>query len=177
MAALMQNEGEIVSVDKSAWKLEELKENAERQGVRIIRPLAADAVGLSPAETGRFDRVLVDAPCSGFGAVRRKPDIKWTRHPKDPYRFARVQKEILAHAAGFVKDGGILVYATCTIFREENEEVIEDFVSNHPEWQINPAADFLPKSCESMVDRSFYRSWPHRHGIDGFFGARLVNGG
>jgi len=172
MGALMRNEGEIVAVDTSAWKLEELKENAERQGIEIIRPLAADAIEISPDRIGTFDCVLVDAPCSGFGSIRRKPDIKWVRHPKDPFRFARVQKEILSHAGSFVKRGGVLVYATCTIFREENEEVAADFTAVHPDWRLEPAVDYLPERCKSMEERSFFRSWPHRHGIDGFFGAR-----
>lgn len=176
MGALMGNEGEILAVDRSAWKLEELKENAERQGIGIIETMAADAVEISPDGIGQFDRVLVDAPCSGFGAIRRKPDIKWARHPKDPHRFARTQKGLLSHAAHFVKPGGVLVYATCTVFREENEEVAEGFAAAHPAWRLERAGNLLPETWADMAAGPFFRSLPHRHGIDGFFGARWRNG-
>lgn len=175
LGILMRNEGEILAVDRSAWKLEELKENAERQGIGIIRSLASDVLELSPDRIGKFDRVLVDAPCSGFGSIRRKPDIKWVRHPKDPFRYARIQKELLAHAGNFVKRGGALVYATCTVFREEDEDVAADFSGQHPDWRIEPAEEHLPDACANMVEHSCFRSWPHRHGVDGFFGARWRN--
>ncbi|MGV8074944.1 MAG: 16S rRNA (cytosine(967)-C(5))-methyltransferase RsmB [Syntrophobacteraceae bacterium] len=172
MAAIMKNEGDILSVDMSAWKLEELKENAVRQGISIIRTEACNVLELDPDKSGKFDRVLLDAPCSGFGSLRRNPDIKWRRHPKDPYRFSRIQSDLLQHAAKFVSGGGILVYATCTMLSEENEEVAGKFEETHPQWSPESAADFLPDKCGSMTDGAYFKSWPHRHGIDGFFGAR-----
>lgn len=175
LATLMNNEGEITAVDNSAWKLQELKENAARQGIGIISVVDGDALDASPEKLGLFDRVLVDAPCSGFGAMRRKPDIKWRRHPKDPFRFSRIQKDILVHASKFVKKGGVLVYATCTLFAEENEEVAVHFSEAQPTWIAEPAGDYLPSSCESMTRGLFFRSWPHLHGTDGFFGARWRN--
>lgn len=172
LGILMKNQGEILAVDNSAWKIEELKENVHRQGISIIEARSCDVLELSPSEVGSFDRVLLDAPCTGFGSLRRNPDIKWRRHPKDPVRFARLQKELLKHAAQFAKRGGVLVYATCTVFKEENDEVAEDFSASHPDFSIESAADFLPENCQSMVDGNYFRSWPHRHGVDGFFGAR-----
>jgi 16S rRNA (cytosine967-C5)-methyltransferase len=172
LAALMGNAGDIVSVDKSAWKLEELQENARRQGAAIISTLAADGLELTPDECGLFDRVLLDAPCSGFGSLRRNPDIKWRRHPKDPYRFSQIQKAVLRNGARFVKEGGVLVYATCTVFPEENEEVAKEFSDTHAGWILEPAGDVLPESSRSVAEGPFLKSWPHRHGIDGFFGAR-----
>jgi len=169
---LMQNAGLIVAVEQSAWKLEELRENAARQGVGIIETRASAVQELPFEELGEFDRVFLDAPCTGFGSLRRNPDIKWRRHRKDPIRFARQQKELLTHAARFVKRGGVLVYATCTIFKEENEEVAEHFSSIHPDFQLEPAADLLPPHCRALAAGPFFRSWPHRHGIDGFFAAR-----
>ena len=121
IAMMMKNEGEVLCVDKSAWKLEEARKNARRQGITIIRTLAEDVLMLRPQSIGLFDRVLLDAPCTGLGTMRRKPDIKWRRHIKDPYRLSLLQKELLSHAAQFLKPGGVLVYATCTVFREENE--------------------------------------------------------
>jgi len=169
---LMKNEGTVLSVDKSAWKIEELKENARRQGIHIVQAKSCDLLELSPQATGSFDRVLLDAPCTGFGSLRRNPDIKWRRHPKDPLRFARLQKELLKHAAQFVKSGGVLVYATCTVFKEENDEVAEEFTADHSDFAIEFAAGFLPPDCRPMVDGNYFKSWPHRHGVDGFFGVR-----
>lgn len=168
---LMENAGEIMAVDQSSWKLQELQQNARRQGLANVTTLAADALELQPGQLGTFDRVLLDAPCSGFGSIRRKPDIKWRRHPKDPYRFSQVQKELLRRASLFVKNGGILVYATCTVFSEEDEGVAEDFSSRHEEWSLEAASDFLPETCRDMVQGDYFRSWPHRHGVDGFFAA------
>ena len=172
LGILMKNRGEILAVDKSAWKIEELRENAQRQGVSIIKARSCDILELSPLDTGSFDRVLLDAPCSGFGSLRRNPDIKWRRHPKDPIRFARLQKQLLDHVAQFVKRGGVLLYATCTLFKEENDEVAKDFSDHHPDFRSEPAAEYLPEGCRSMTDGAYFRSWPHVHGVDGFFGAK-----
>lgn len=172
MGILMGNHGRIVSVDSSAWKLEDLKQNAFRQGIDCIETLAGDLTSLSSDEIGLFDRVLLDAPCTGFGSLRRNPDIKWRRHPKDPYRFSQLQKQYLQIASGFVRKGGTLVYATCSIFPDENEEVADHFTEANPGWVREPAAEYLPEGCQSMTHGDYFRSWPHRHGIDGFFGAR-----
>jgi 16S rRNA (cytosine967-C5)-methyltransferase len=171
-AALMGNEGEVVAVDREAWKLEALRENADRQGIRCIRVTAADALELDPARTGLFDRVLVDAPCTGFGVLRRNPDIKWRRAARSPYRASLTQKAFLRQAARFVRRGGILVYATCTIFELENHGVAEEFSRDFPDWVLESAADVLPQSCRAMTDGPYLSTWPHRHGTDGFFAAR-----
>jgi len=172
LGILMEDRGEILAVDQSAWKLEDLRENASRQGLHILRPVRGDVLDLRPEDLGVFDRVLLDAPCSGWGAVRRKPDIKWRRHPKDPYRFSQQQRALLDHAAKFVRPGGSLVYATCTLFPEENEEVALAFGETHGEYRVLPAEEVLPESCRSMIRGPFFRTWPHRHGVDGFFAAR-----
>lgn len=173
LGMLMGNVGEILAVDEAAWKLEELKVNAERQGVHIVNALPGDALGLSPDKVGTFDRVLLDAPCSGFGTLRRNPDIRWRRHLKDPYRFSRLQESLLDRATELVTSGGTLVYATCTVFREENEAVVQRFLEKHPDYHLEDPRDFLPPSCLSLCDGWFFRSWTHRHGVDGFFGARF----
>lgn len=172
LAIFMENGGQVLSVDNSAWKLEELENNAQRQGVHIIRTLAEDILQLQPETTGLFDRILLDAPCTGFGAIRRNPDIKWRRHPKDPYRMSQLQKEMLSHASRFLKSGGTLVYSTCTVFADEDEEVAKQFSAEHPDFRLEPAVDFLPESCVAMVSGPYFRSWPHRHDVDGFFAAR-----
>ncbi len=159
LAQLMENRGEILAVDDAAWKLESLEENAARQSVTILSTLARDVLELSVKETGLFDRVLLDAPCSGFGALRRKPDIKWRRHIKDPYRFSLLQKKLLHQAAMLVKKGGVLVYATCTIFNEENEGVAEEFTREHSDFQLENAADYLPgaEGPESYIHGEVFR--------------------
>ncbi|MGA2402360.1 MAG: RsmB/NOP family class I SAM-dependent RNA methyltransferase [Syntrophobacteraceae bacterium] len=173
----MKNDGEVLSVDKSAWKLEELRKNAQRQGITIIRTLAEDISMLRPQSIGLFDRVLLDAPCTGLGTMRRKPDIKWRRHIKDPYRLSQLQKELLSHAAQFLNPGGVLVYATCTVLRDENESVAQHLGESHPELAIEPAVEKLPYTCRDMVSGPYYRSWPQKHDVDGFFSARWRGGG
>jgi 16S rRNA (cytosine967-C5)-methyltransferase len=172
IAILMKNEGEVLSVDKSAWKLEDLQKNAHRQGITIIRTLAEDISMLRPQSIGLFDRVLLDAPCTGLGTIRRKPDIKWHRHIKDSYRLSLLQKELLPHAAQFLKPGGVLVYATCTVLAEENESVVRQLNESHPELALEPAAENLPGACREMVSGPYFRSWPQKHDVDGFFAAR-----
>jgi 16S rRNA (cytosine967-C5)-methyltransferase len=173
IAMMMRNQGEVLSVDKWAWKLEEGQRNARRQGITIIRPLAEDVLMLQPQSIGIFDRVLLDAPCTGLGTMRRKPDIKWRRHIKDPYRLSLLQKELLSHAAGFLKSGGVLVYATCTVLREECEAVAQHLSESLPELTLQPAEENLPYRCREMTSGPYYRSWPHEHDVDGFFSARF----
>lgn len=172
MAIQMRNEGRVVALDRSSWKLEELLNNAARQGVHIIRTVAGDILEVEKGKMGLFDRVLVDAPCSGLGTLRRNPDIKWRRHPKDPYRFSRIQKDLLERSSEMVRPGGVLVYATCTVTPEENEGVTGDFGRRHPEWKLETVLPFLPRSCLDMVRDGCLQTWPHRHGVDGFFCAR-----
>jgi 16S rRNA (cytosine967-C5)-methyltransferase len=172
IAIMMKNEGEVLCVDKSAWKLEEARKNALRQGITIIRTLAEDVLMLRPQSIGLFDRVLLDAPCTGLGTIRRKPDIKWRRHIKDSYRLSRLQKELLFHAVQFLKPCGVLVYATCTVSRDENESVAHHLSESHPELAIESAAENLPNACREMVSGPYYHSWPHKHDVDGFFSAR-----
>jgi 16S rRNA (cytosine967-C5)-methyltransferase len=169
----MRNEGEVLSVDKSAWKLEEARKNADRQGITIIRALAEDVFALRPESIGAFDRVLLDAPCTGLGTIRRKPDIKWRTHIKDPYRLSRLQKELLCHASRFLRAGGVLVYATCTVLKDEDESVAEQLSEKSgPDLELEPAAEKLPYTCREMISGPYYRSWPHKHEVDAFFSAR-----
>ncbi len=177
LAILMGNRGEIVAVDRSAWKLEDLEDNARRQGITIIRTLPRDVLELRSETLGLFDRVLVDAPCSGFGVLRRNPDIKWRRHPKDPYRFSRLQEDLIRKAAELVRPGGVLVYATCTLFGEENEAVALAFLGEHPDWIQEAAGPNLPGGEQLWTAGPFLRTWPHRHDLDGFFGARFRKAG
>lgn len=168
---LMKDRGEIVAIDEAAWKLQELENSTARHGISIVRTVCSDILAIGANQLGTFDRVLVDAPCSGFGVLRRNPDIKWRRTIKDPYRFSQTQRQLLAQAATLVKPGGTLVYATCTVFEEENQAVAADF-QKAANWQPFPLDQLMPESCRDMTDGRYFRSWPHRHDLDGFFAAR-----
>lgn len=173
MAEMMENRGEILALDKYEAKLKLLAENVQRSGFSIIQPTVGDArkISLEPA-----DVVLADVPCSGFGVLRRKPEIKWKREPGDLPELARLQSDILENAARLVKPGGILVYGTCTVEPEENEGIVQAFLNRHPEFELESAAAALPESAVRMgvvTEAGFLQTWPHRHGTDGAFGARM----
>jgi 16S rRNA (cytosine967-C5)-methyltransferase len=114
----------------------------------------------------------VDAPCSNLGVIRRRPDVKWNKTAEDPARLAEVQTRLLAAAARFVKPGGRLVYAVCTLTREETIGVTDRFWMNHPEFGLRPATGCLPETARALVaPDGMLRAWPHRHGTDAFFAA------
>ena len=130
------------------------------------------AIEFAPA--GGFDAILIDAPCSGLGVVRRNPDIKYRKRDEDIERLGRLQSAILENLASCLRDGGRIVFSTCSLEPEENEEVIEGFLVNHPEFVIEGAVDFLPETCRPLVESDgFLRTLPQRDNMDGFFAARL----
>ena len=173
LAQLMENSGAILACDTAVRKLALIGENARRLGITIIRtaPLQDDSLLLQ--EENGFDRVLVDAPCSGLGVLRRNPEGKWWKTPADIAELAGRQKAILQNAAGFLKEGGTLLYATCSTTIEENEEVIADFLSKRPDFMLEDLRALFPAYAELFTETGCFRSWPHRHGMDGFFAARL----
>ena len=177
MAELMDDRGEIAACDISERGLGRLADNARRLGLRCIRAHAGDAARDLPDEPGSFHRVLVDAPCSGLGTLRAHPEIRWRRTPKDLERLAALQAAILDHAASRVRPGGVLVYATCTLSRVENEAVVESFVERHAGFAVEDAAPHLPEAARSMTRGRYFTALPHRHDTDGFFAARMRRGG
>lgn len=169
IAALMENVGRVISTDIHEHKLALTLENAQRLGINIIETKALDAVHLGDVYPLQADRVLVDAPCSGLGVLRRKPDSRWRKTEATLKDLPALQMAILKSAANCVKPGGILVYSTCTTELEENQEIINQFLVDRPEFKLQTTGEFLPvKSGEQMV-----QFWPHTDGIDGFFIARL----
>lgn len=184
MAELMGNHGEIVSADIHPHKLDLIRHNAERLGTTIVSPVLADATALEKtlSVSDPFDYILVDAPCSGLGVIRRKPDIKWKKTNEDIGQICNTQENILDSAAKLLKPGGVLVYSTCTIDPRENEMIVEQFLANHPEFRLDPeAAKLLP---DHVVEQAainsrpgMFRILPHYFGSDGFFMARLVRAG
>jgi len=173
LAALMENEGEIVAADIQTDKLEALEATARRWGITMVKTAVVDAANAAgTASLGLFDRVLVDAPCSGLGTLRRNPEIRWHLTEKKLGEFPPLQKRILENAAACVNRGGYLLYSTCSVMPEENDGVVEAFLEGHPDFApARPAADF---PAEVLDPKGFLRTFPHRHGTDGFFGALLV---
>ena len=171
-AQLMENSGEIMAVDLSPWKVAALEENLERLKIGIVGTLQTDVRKLNEMNIKPFDRIFLDAPCSGLGVLRRKPDIKWKRRPGDVYRLSLLQRDLLDSLASLLRVGGVLVYATCTLLNIENSEVIESFLQNHPEFCIEPISGTIPW-MKVFARGPYFCSFPHRHGTDGFFAARL----
>jgi len=174
LAQLMQNEGEILAFDVHEHKLELIDRLAQRLGITIIRPLLGDARDLVGVKPRSQQRVLVDAPCSGLGVLRRRADLRWLKTEQDLLDLPRLQLAILERAAACVDIGGDLVYSTCTIEPEENFELVKTFRSAHPEFEPVNLSEILPFTLEDPRDlqqarKGMLQLLPHRHGTDGFF--------
>ncbi|HEY3166819.1 MAG TPA: 16S rRNA (cytosine(967)-C(5))-methyltransferase RsmB, partial [Candidatus Binatia bacterium] len=152
LGEFMKDEGELVAIDISARGIAKIRENAARLGLKSLRVLSADASAeLADKLREPYDRVLVDAPCSGLGTLRGHPEIKWHRDENDIRRLSRLQSKILSRVAGYLKPAGVLVYATCTLSPEENEEIVESFLAHHKEFELEHAARYLPGQAIHMV--------------------------
>jgi 16S rRNA (cytosine967-C5)-methyltransferase len=171
LAALMGNRGRVVAADPSAARLALLRTACERVGAEIVEPRVADARALAGALGPIADHVLVDAPCSNLGVLRRNPDGKWRRQPDDFAPLAAAQAAILDAAADLVRPGGVLVYATCSLEPEENEDVVAALRARRPEFAPDPLPPAVPAVCRAAPD--VLRMAPHRHGSDGFTAHRL----
>jgi 16S rRNA (cytosine967-C5)-methyltransferase len=173
LAQLMANSGELLATDISRAKLPLIREAAQRLGIDCLAVATADLHRPETFPSGLFDRILLDAPCSGLGVIRRNPEAKWRLTPDDIQRLAAAQKAMCANAATMLKKGGILVYSTCSTSREENELVVQDFLSRHPDYVLEDLNGLFPGYRELFTTEGMFRAWPHRHGMDGFFAARL----
>jgi 16S rRNA (cytosine967-C5)-methyltransferase len=168
LAQLMENRGRILALDPQPVRLARVREAADRLGVSIVETLPGAVEERAPAWRGACDAVLVDAPCSNLGVLRRNPDVKWRRRPEDIVDGAARQTEILAAATTMLKPGGRVVYATCSLEPEENEGVLAAVLARHPELTVDaPAAFPLP------LDGGMLRIRPDRVGTDGFTAVRL----
>jgi len=173
MAMLMRGTGRIYALDVSAKRLAALAPRAARASVSNVHAIVLSGESDTRAKrlAGKLDRVLVDAPCSGFGTLRRNPDLKWRHGPEAVAELAQKQHRILAAAARLVKPGGRLVYATCSILPDENEAVADAFCSAHPEFTPLPCNELLAAQRIPLDTGERLRLWPHIHGTDGFFAA------
>ncbi|HVN47628.1 MAG TPA: methyltransferase domain-containing protein [Bacteroidota bacterium] len=175
LAALMKNRGEIFASDINKFRLEELKKRTKRAGVQNVRILPVDSIDeLHETYSGFFDIVLVDAPCSGLGTIRRNPGMKWMVTKEMIDEIAEKQKMILRSAAPLVKPGGRLVYATCTILNQENENQIKSFLETNQDYCLLDASSIVGKwNFITMASNRFIKLLPHRHHTDGFFCAMM----
>ena len=175
IAQLIRDQGVVEATDRNDARLELLKENQERLGIKCISCIPFESFNARlPELEGRYHRILVDAPCSGLGVIRRHPDIKWNRTRASLSELASQQRSLLNGLAPLIRPGGTMVYATCTLEPEETREVVEDFLSGHPGWDLIPAEKVLPAAARSFVDRDgFLLTVPEFQGPDGFFAAIL----
>ena len=168
-AFAMAGQGSILSCDLHENKLKRIREGAQRLGISCIETAAADGRVFRPEWEGQFDTVLVDAPCSGLGIIRKKPDARYKR-AEDLFTLPVVQDGILRNAARYVRPGGTLVYSTCTILPEENQQITSVFLAETPDFAPVPFA--LPAPAGATEGE--ITLWPHRHGTDGFYICRMT---
>ena len=174
-AMLMHGTGRVYAMDVSAKRLSALAPRAARAGITNVHALVlGEDDARAKRLAGKLDRVLVDAPCSGFGTLRRNPDLKWRHGPDAVAELAAKQRRILDAAARLVKAGGRLVYATCSILREENDAVAEDFARAHPEFRPVSCAELLAAQRISLDTGLRLRLLPHLHGTDGFYACAFL---
>jgi 16S rRNA (cytosine967-C5)-methyltransferase len=171
-AELMGDSGEVMCLDQSHRRLLRAARNYHRLGLQSLRLVAADAttVGFRCA----FDCILVDAPCSGLGVLRRHPEAKWRKGPELISSMVTLQQAILHYVSRFLRPGGSLVYTTCSTEPEENQQVVQAFLDTHRDYQLDAATAYLPAAAHRFAESgTWFQTWPGPQGMDGFFGARL----
>lgn len=176
LAELANDQCQIISIDDHPHKIDLIRENASRLKLKKIEPVLGDARKVFAGDARQVDAVLVDAPCSGTGVLRRRVDARYRRKPEDIKALAALQREILEEAARLVRMGGRLVYSTCTLEPEENQEQIKWFIENHSGFQIEPYSEFLPQgleTCLADLNGQWATLLPQAGGGDGFFMCRL----
>ncbi|WP_414451165.1 RsmB/NOP family class I SAM-dependent RNA methyltransferase [Burkholderia sp. 22PA0099] len=173
IGAAMRSTGRLYAFDVSEKRLAKLKPRLARSGLSNVNPVLIDSEHDAKIKrlAGKIDRVLVDAPCSGLGTLRRNPDLKWRQTRDSIAELTPKQGSILASAARLVKPGGRLVYATCSVLEAENEAIVEQFLAAHPDFVLVPANKVLAEQRIELDTGDYLSLWPHRHATDGFFAA------
>ncbi len=169
IAGLMHDKGEIVAIDRFESRIKIFENNLDRLGINSVKPLIINALEYSD---GEFDRILADVPCSGTGTLSKKPDIKWKKDLLDIRRMTELQYQLLEKAASLIKVGGVVVYSTCSIEPEENWDIVSKFISEHPNFKIENAAERFP--ADLIDEHGCVQTLPHVHHMDGAFAARIV---
>ncbi len=173
IAQLMNNKGSILAIDKYKKKLDLVERNAKRLGINIIDTKEYDSTNLNNQLIEKADYCLVDAPCSGLGIIRRKPEIKWNKTEKDINNLIDIQYKIIVNAAKYLKKGGVLVYSTCTIESRENIELINKFLKNNSNFNLMPFNNIT--ELENS-EKGYVQLYPHLYNVDGFFIAKMIKG-
>lgn len=183
MGALMKSMGRLYAFDISARRLARLKPRVAKSGLSNVHPVWIDSENDAKVKrlAGKIDRVLVDAPCSGLGTLRRNPDLKWRQSPESIEELQAKQYSILSAASKLLKPGGRLVYATCSILQQENQVIVLEFLKQHPNFVLLDPKEVLKGSFPQLndipvgatLDSSWWQLWPNRHETDGFFAAIL----
>lgn len=178
LGAMMRNTGRLYAFDTSDHRLASLKPRLARSGLSNVHPvrIAHERDDRIRRLEGKIDRVLVDAPCSGLGTLRRNPDLKWRQSPQSVQELCALQTRILASAARLLRPGGRLVYGTCSLLRAENEDIAQAFGQAHAaHFEALPVSEVLAEARvadgQTLVSGDFFRTWPHVHQTDGFFAA------
>jgi 16S rRNA (cytosine967-C5)-methyltransferase len=171
-AELMGDTGQVICIDQSHQRLRLTAENRHRLGLHSLRLAAADATTVE--FNAAFDRILVDAPCSGLGVLRRHPEAKWRKGPELIASMATRQRAMLHHVSRFLRPGGSLVYTTCSTEPEENQQVVQAFLDTHRDYRLDPAVAYLPPAAHRFAAAgTWFQTWPGPQRMDGFFGACL----
>jgi 16S rRNA (cytosine967-C5)-methyltransferase len=175
LGAMMHSQGRIYAFDTSEKRLNNLKPRLKRSGLSNLFPqlIAHEKDQKVKRLTGKIDRVLVDAPCSGLGTLRRNPDLKWRQSPQSIEELKHKQAAILSSAAHLLKPGGRLVYATCSFLPEENQQIVEDFLANNRRFSLLNSAELLAQQKIPVDTGVFLQLSPASHGTDGFFAAAM----
>ena len=171
----MRNTGRLYAFDVSEKRLSKLKPRLARSGLSNVHPvlIAHERDAKIKRLAGKIDRVLVDAPCSGLGTLRRNPDVKWRQPESAVAEMQEKQASILDGAARLLKGGGRLVYATCSLLNEENEFIVEQFLASHPDFDLVPMSKVLAEQKIELEMDQYLKLLPHKHQTDGFFAAVL----
>ncbi len=174
IAELTKDEAEIIAVDSHPSRLKLVEENARRLKLFQIKTMLGDWTELASQFVNSADKVLIDAPCSGTGTLRRKVDARWRKSDELITQLRELQTKLIEASATVVKKNGIIVYATCSLEPEEDEEVVKSFLERHPEFVLEDANTFLPSEIpDAVTGKGFLRLFPHKHNTDGVFAARL----
>ncbi|PWT72544.1 MAG: SAM-dependent methyltransferase [Proteobacteria bacterium] len=175
LGAMMHSEGRVYAFDTAEKRLANLSPRLRRSGLSNVHPQLIDSETDPRVRrlTGKIDRVLVDAPCSGLGTLRRNPDLKWRQNPQAITEMVEKQRSILAAASRLVKPGGRLIYATCSLLEVENDAVVDAFLSAHPEFSSLSSSEALRAQRIELDTGERFRVFPHLHGMDGFFAALM----
>lgn len=175
LAQLMKNRGQIYAIDNQPLKLEKLAQEMQRLGVSIICPLIKDLTAQEQlCKLPGFDRIFLDAPCSGLGVIRKNPDIKWARGKQDLARYQKKQITLLHNLARYLKPGGSIVYAVCSFEPEENEQVIDPFLATHPDFSVSKESyGLLDKNSGLLNEKGYFKARPFPDNMDGFFAVAL----